>query len=350
MSDHLEQSQKSGSQSTNVQAGQVVVHQNALSYADVRDIALDVFKNNFEQLTSVSRESARNRAEEITELFLNELSRRNEAGLQKAETPEFQMNLLTVQKEFARTGDKDLGNLLVDLLIDVTKQEGRNVLQIVLSESLAVAPKLTVDQVASLALIFFLRYISMRNVIPLDEFQSFLSASVAPFGALASKKNTCYRHLEFAGCGTVGIGSISLDTAIQETYMGSFTKGFSKEDLFQAVPEIAEFDLTQPAVNDPAMFQFIAANKSILGDALTALGLAPAIIAKVNAFWRSKIFDKQEVRTKTIELVPEMATVFDVWENSSMKSFTLTSVGIAIAHAALRSRTGLDADLSIWIN
>jgi len=33
-----------------------------------------------------------------------------------------------------------------------------------------------------------------------------------------------------------------------------------------------------------------------------------------------------------------------------MKQFTLTSVGIAIAHAAIRSRVGVDFDLSISIN
>jgi hypothetical protein len=45
-----------------------------------------------------------------------------------------------------------------------------------------------------------------------------------------------------------------------------------------------------------------------------------------------------------------MTQLYDRWQNSGMANFTLTSVGIAIAHANLRRRTGMSADLGIWIN
>jgi hypothetical protein len=45
-----------------------------------------------------------------------------------------------------------------------------------------------------------------------------------------------------------------------------------------------------------------------------------------------------------------MRGVDDVWKSSSMKQFTLTSVGIAIGHANLKKNTGEFTDLSIWIN
>ncbi len=72
-------------------------------------------------------------------------------GLENAENPDFQRALFTVQKEYALTGDDELGDLLVDLLIDRTKQDNRSLLQIVLNESLSVVPKLTNDQLAALS-------------------------------------------------------------------------------------------------------------------------------------------------------------------------------------------------------
>jgi len=45
-----------------------------------------------------------------------------------------------------------------------------------------------------------------------------------------------------------------------------------------------------------------------------------------------------------------MQDAFDNWDNSSIKSFTLTSMGIAIAHANIKRLSGAFADLSVWIN
>jgi len=44
-----------------------------------------------------------------------------------------------------------------------------------------------------------------------------------------------------------------------------------------------------------------------------------------------------------------MKDLLDFWDNSSMKHLTLTSVGIAIATANLRRKTGISVDLDIWI-
>jgi U3 small nucleolar RNA-associated protein 14 len=57
-----------------------------------------------------------------------------------------------------------------------------------------------------------------------------------------------------------------------------------------------------------------------------------------------------EIREKCISIRPFMETVFDSWENSKIKSFTLTSVGMAIGHANIKRLTGEFASLSIWIN
>jgi hypothetical protein len=41
---------------------------------------------------------------------------------------------------------------------------------------------------------------------------------------------------------------------------------------------------------------------------------------------------------------------FDTWDGSEMNQFTLTSVGIAIAHANIKRLVGEFANLSMWIN
>jgi hypothetical protein len=58
----------------------------------------------------------------------------------------------------------------------------------------------------------------------------------------------------------------------------------------------------------------------------------------------------QEIRDKCIEIRPYMNDLFTIWSDSPMKNFTLTSVGMAIAHANIKRLVGEFANLSIWIN
>ena len=67
-----EQQQQGGEGATAVQAGgSVIITQVGLSYSEVRDVALDVFRANFYQLAGPAMETAKARAQEITEDFLN---------------------------------------------------------------------------------------------------------------------------------------------------------------------------------------------------------------------------------------------------------------------------------------
>ena len=92
--------------STAIQAGgNVTLTRVGLSYAEVRDVALDVFRANFYELSDVAKEVAKTRAEEITEAFLSKLQAEHPAGLEKSNDPDFQYALFTVQKEYARNGD-----------------------------------------------------------------------------------------------------------------------------------------------------------------------------------------------------------------------------------------------------
>lgn len=56
-----------------------------------------------------------------------------------------------------------------------------------------------------------------------------------------------------------------------------------------------------------------------------------------------------EIRAELIAALPWMAQLFDLWDSTPIKNLTLTSVGIALAHANMKKRTGRDFDLSIWL-
>lgn len=347
-----DQQQQVGDGATAVQAGgDVQITHVGLSYSEVRDVALDVFRANFYQLAGPAMETAKARAQEITDEFLKKLQQENPGGFGKGQDPDFQHALFTVQKEYARSGDKDLGDLLVDLLVDRSKQDHRDILQIVLNESLGTAPKLTDTQLAVLAVIFLFRYTQSQWIGNHQQLGDYFDRHVLPFASKLVKNSSCYQHLEFTGCGSVQMSEISLENILDQTYAGLFIKGFDQSEITSREVSIGlDQRFFIPCLNDPAKFQVRANNKKILEENLEANGISPEDRTKIVSMFDIGKMSHPEIREKCISIRPFMEPVFDTWSNSPMKSFTLTSVGMAIGHANIKRLVGEFASLSIWIN
>jgi len=346
-----DQTQKGGDNSTNIQAGgSVTVHQ-GLTISEARQIALDVFRENYLALAGEAADVARKRAEEITEKFLKKLQEQHADGVTQAKEPDFQHAIFTVQKEFARCGDTKLGDLLVDLLVDRTRHVSRSILQIVLNESLVVAPKLTEDQLAALSLIFLFRYTIQEGALSHDSFYDYLDRYVFPFSGLIHKKDACYQHLEYSGCGAVGVGSRKLIEIFLKNYAGLFSNGFD-ESQFQA-KEIS-ISLTHPifvrCLNDNKKWQINAINEDDIKKISTEHQIGSGDVPKLLDLRKKSLMNSEQVKKLISNGRPYMENIFDVWNGSNMKRFTLTSVGIAIGHANVKKNLGEFTDLSIWIN
>lgn len=346
------QEQNVGTGAVAVQAGNDVhITQNGLSYSEVRDVALDVFRANFFQLAGPAMETAKARAEEITEEFLKKLQLENPDGFGKGQDPDFQHALYTVQREYARNGDKDLGDLLVDLLVDRSKQEQRDILQIVLNESLATAPKLTDSHLAVLAIKFLFQYTQNIRIGNHQLFGEYLDNHVSPFASKLVKNDSCYQHLEFTGCGSVQMGESTLEGILEYHYSGQFFKGFDHSEIAARQISIGldgNFFIT--CLNNPSKIQVRANSLALLKDNFQTFNISAEDQEKIVALFNTGKMTHPEIREKCISLRPFMDSVFDTWSNSNMKAFTLTSVGMAIGHANIKRMVGEFASLSIWIN
>lgn len=347
-----DQSQHVAGGATAVQAaGNVSITTIGLSYSEVRDVALDVFRANFYQLAGPAMETAKARAEEITENFLHKLQNEYPDGFKKGQDPDFQHALFTVQKEFARNGDRDLGDLLVDLLVDRSKQDLRDILQIVLNESLATAPKLTNDQLAVLAIIFLFRYTQNHGVGNHDLLGKYLDAHVLPFTGKLTKSSACYQHLEFTGCGSIQMTDIMLEQVFEQTYKGQFLKGFEQNEILTRGVSIGLDDrFFVVCLNDPNKIQVKANNNKQLDLMFETHGVNHEDRTKITELFEVGKMTASEIQNKCVEIRPYMKDIFDNWTNSQMRSFTLTSVGMAIGHANVKRLVGEFASLSVWIN
>ncbi len=345
-----DQKQQAGTGAVAFQAGGDVTVSIGMTYSQVREVALDVYRSNLQQLAGEARETARVRVEEITDQFLLRLREEFPDGLSKAQDPDFQHALYTVQKQYARSGNSDLGELLIDLLVDRSKQAQRDMLQIVLNESLNTISKLTDDNLATLALIFLFRH-TQHPIGNHQQLGEFLDRYVAPFIDKVSTTPASYQHLQFTGCGSIQLGETSLETLLEGAYQGQFQKGFDSVEIQNRGLTIGlDPRFFTICLNDPTKVQVIANNRSVLDGLLTEHLLSPDDHRKINELFELGKMSSVEIREKCVALRPYMEPFFNTWSGTHLKNFTLTSVGMAIGHANLKRVVGDFAPLSIWIN
>jgi hypothetical protein len=346
------QDQNVSENGTAIQAGgNVNITKTGLSFTEVKDVALEVFRANFYQLAGVAKEVAKTRAEEITEVFLSKLQKEYPIGLDKSNDPDFQYALFTAQKEYARNGDKELGDLLVDLLVDRSKQEQRDILQIVLNESLNTAPKLTESQLAALSIVFYLKYTQPIGNSEEHSISDIFDKIIIPFSKKVVKNVACYQHLEFTGCGAIGIGERNLEPLLSNSRHGQFLKGFDEKEVnIRGISIGLDPRFFIPCLNDSSRMQIRAINKRSLEKDFEEYAIVPEDRAKIRSLFEVGKMSESEIKAKCIEIRPKMSELFEIWSNSAIKHFTLTSVGIAIGHANIKRLIGEFSDLSIWIN
>ena len=334
----------------------IEVTNNGVSYADVsaiaKDQALIVFNENFPRLQGEAMKLASERGSTIREEFFKKLQMENPDGINQASSPDFQDALFTVQKEYAKAGDEELGQLLVDLLVDRTKEPTRNTLQIVLNESLHVAPKLTSTHLAVLAVVFFLRYTQDQSIGNIDLLNQNLTKRIKYFSDLLPNKEGAFQHLLFTGCGSVSMGSVSLENILRTHYGGLFNHGFEEKRLLESGITISAADniMFMPCLNDATKLQIRALNLEYLRTFLDLKNTNIDQKQRMELLFQENMFSEEEIKKKVISASPFMDSIFKAWTSTKLQNFELTSVGIAIGHANIKKNSGEFSNLSIWIN
>lgn len=350
MFEKTNQKQDSGDNSQNIQvAGNLII---GITEASAREIALDIYRENFIKLATEAKEIAFNRVEELVEDFLGKLHERNPESLDSLKDPGMQVSLFNAQKEYAKTGDKNLEETLVDMLVDRASIKERNLKQIVLDESIITVSKLTTEQIDILTLVFLLTRTINNKIVSIPTLKKYFIEYLFPFISSLTNEESTYEHLVYSGCSS--FMSISyddkLETILRNRYKALFLKGFTKEEFENSIGEMEKYkDLIIPCFHDLSKFQLNTMDEKKLESKALAKGIDAAIISRLNQSYTTYLMTPEESKDFILDQTPELEQLLKVWATSNMNSTSLTSVGIAIAHANFRRKTGLSLDLGIWI-
>lgn len=345
----MEYKQINGKNSINQQAEEII-NSYGLTYSEVKEIALDVFKNNFYQLASEANDLAYERAKKFIEDYINELIKDNPIGIQQCQNPDFQYVLFEAQKNYARTGDEKQEQLLINLLVERSKQVERNTLQIVLNESISVINKLTQKQIDLLSFIYLIRYTKNSLEPTINNLVLYFVQYFKPIINGISENYTDIQHLLYTGCGTESIGSVNIYTILKDRYPGIFSKGFSKNEYEKLqIQKPLTDSLFNKATTNEDRYYIYATSYDNLDEIASRHGFNNEDKSKLKNLLKQSLMSENEIKKVISDNCNFMSEAMEIFNKTEISHFFLSSVGITIAHANMKHKLGAFANLDIWI-
>ncbi|MDF2557576.1 MAG: hypothetical protein K0R71_1404 [Bacillales bacterium] len=345
---NLRQRQKSGNDSTNIQAERIVIN-NGIDLVTAKQIALDVFKANFLDLTEVAKKTAYERAEEIVDKFLKEIKENKNLELSFVSDPDFQFSFYNVQRDYARSGDKVLGEILVRLLVDRVRTKDRNFQQLVINESITVIPKLTASQMDVLSSLLLIRYLTEKEFASLEKIYLFID-KFNKLLHLYIYEDTSLLHLQYAGCLINSQKRYDYLGVFLKNNGGLFQKGFNKKEIETILSKYGNHKIFVPCKHNKEKIQFNASNRIHLNILLFINGFSAEDVSYCDDLFEATMMSKEEMGKFLYKTTKFYFRGTDDWDVYNARSYSLTSVGIVIAHANINRKLGEFEDLSFWFN
>jgi hypothetical protein len=342
------QDQSGGPDSTNLQAGRDIVY-NGVTAIEARQIALDVYDANFLKLAGVAEDVARGRAERITREFVDTLQVRNPAGLTSMGDPDMLRALYAAQEEYACSGEDDLEEALIDLLVDRAGEPERGLKTHVLNQAIVTLPKLTKHQRGAVTVVFSVKYTRYLGPFDLSAFYDYLAHFLAPFVNELPENAADFGYMEYTGVGSVAaFQPVRLGEAYYEQAYGYFSKGFTRETASEPwKPFLDDPDIFMPCLRDPQKLQIKARSMTEVRDLAKAKN-----IPELATYASTGRMQDPEIAADIIAHVPSLEMLFEKWQPESgtgLSTFQLTAVGIAIGHACQRKVVGDAAPLDVFL-
>lgn len=219
-----------------IQSGRdTVVHQ-GLTPADVRQI-LDGLAAQFPAQLASARQIVDARLVDFEKRIMEKFTESGVGNSQAFADPDFQYVVRTSQHAYARTGDEQVRDALIDLIARRSTALDRTRLQLTLNEAVDKAAVLTRNEFAELSLCYLLKYTINHGISSLGKFAAYFHQHIAPLLDDISLESASYQYIDAQSCGNLGLGSIDAISIFRTNYGGIFSRGFERSQLDGHLPE-----------------------------------------------------------------------------------------------------------------
>ncbi len=342
-----EQSQRGGANSTNTQ----IVVNAATDIENIRSIVHDAVAAEIYRYSQDARREMAENLVAIADKIVAKVALSGPDGTSKFANPDIQYNLGVIGREYSRSGDEGLGDLLVELLNDRCQFENRSVMAVVLNDAILTAPRLTDGELAALTVSWVVSRVQFQKISNLDTLVKRLGEYLLPFVPEIPLGESSYYHLEFAGCTSIeSLMEAQFGQILLHFYPGLFSKGFDREGILPELQPFIENEIIfGPCLRDASKFQVLSASELDLENMTESLGLSAHAPALKQMLQRN-LLSAEEIESEVVGIDPALASLIEIWNSNEIQNMRLTSVGIAIAHANMVRIRGFTSPLSIWVS
>jgi len=214
------------------QIGQVNIQQR-LTYSEAKDLIVSVVGQKLIAFENEAKAIYNVRVNEFKNLLTDKIKDLPEEEIAKLREPDSQLTLIEAAKISGRKQNDELRNLLANLVVSRIKNDktGKEELKnIVYNEAISTINKLTIDQLKIITLCYLLKYTSYSGIVSWDTFKNYLNTHIKPFLDFKNT-NAEFQHIEYAGCGSIGISSRDLINIHKQQYSFYFLTWLRKTKL-----------------------------------------------------------------------------------------------------------------------
>lgn len=347
-------SQKSGDDSTNLQAGRdiVVTNKNSVALYSIEEVAKQLMGSVFGELPDkTKRQIEANQKSYFQALSenLGKIIKQNKDLKKVVDSPDFQYISKTASISASRSSSTELHKNLSSLITQRINNDDEDLKRIVYDEAIATIGKLTTDQLKIITLCYLLKYTSYGGIVSWETYKKYLDSQIKPFLDFKNT-NAEFQHIEYAGCGSIGIGSWNVLNIHRQQYSFLFLNLVEKEqiDNLNLVDEIKKEVVALDPKEDKYFIRF--KNKADLENYLKEKKIDKEIAKKLVSIYKNHIKNNDEMKKKILEETSIGKELLELGEKSNLKHLSLTSVGITIGASYFEQTTGEKIDISIWIN
>jgi len=320
------QKQESGNKSTNLQSKSIIIHQ-GISYADAKEIAIDVFKANIIRLSENASKLAVSRAEEMTDIFLEKLKKRSKKAIESMSEPGMQMALYSAQKEYVKSGHPVIRDFLIKFLIDKSESKYHSFESLTTDACIETIPKLTEQMINCITLVYAFRTATWKIKDNL-QFERFYDQVIEAYlNGLLNNKNE-YLYLTNVNCAHAYKNSKdSLENLFIDKYPGLFSKGFTNGQLKKIRKGKSMNMKLRKSYHFPHLLEFGYTRKQEIWDSFNS--------NEILDFFMKKLMDTKRVYEYLMKININTEALKSEWKQTFLKNLRLTNIGVAIAQANL---------------
>lgn len=276
----------------------------------------------------------------------------NSEATEAFKDPDFQFVLNDAQRVFARSGEQDLQDDLVRLLVQRAGHNGKDRVAKILNHSIQLAGSFSKNEYAALAINFLFTQVWLQT-LQRDVFFRQLSDFIAPFYQDLSENVTVYEYIEAQGCGNVNyVITRDFFEPLYKKYGSILSVGFDQSELEKIEPgrDLSIYSGLLVATGNPkSAYRFIQSGSVELGKALRERGMQQQYVNNATKLFKTCNPNLASFKQILLENVIGLDRVVNIWDNTPLSKMTLTAVGKTIAHSSLSSRSTFSAPLSVWV-